>query len=159
MYSYRIIFMPFIIYLCQWGLRHKKRGNRLLPVPRTEAFALPDTVEQTTLEPTPNMICPLYTTYFHTFIVWIYINRGMRIITSRVIYRCYVHDSIRKLRSFSSSRTKRQVNAFLICRDSRPIPASIIDVTIACFSSAWTSIESLLLGKLTGALHLPIRLD
>lgn len=45
----------------------KKRGNRLLPVPRTEAFALPDTVEQTTLEPTPNMICSLYTRRLHTF--------------------------------------------------------------------------------------------
>ena len=30
-----------------------KRGNRSLPVPPSEAFALPDTVEQTTLEPTP----------------------------------------------------------------------------------------------------------
>lgn len=33
----------------------KKAWNRLLPVPLIEAFALPDTVEQTTLEPTPNM--------------------------------------------------------------------------------------------------------
>ena len=30
-----------------------KRGNRPPSVPLSEAFALPDTVEQTTLEPTP----------------------------------------------------------------------------------------------------------
>ena len=30
-----------------------KRGNRSPSVPPSEAFALPDTVEQTTLEPTP----------------------------------------------------------------------------------------------------------
>ena len=30
-----------------------KRGNRSSSVPPSEAFALPDTVEQTTLEPTP----------------------------------------------------------------------------------------------------------
>lgn len=30
-----------------------KRGNCLSSVPLSEAFALPDTVEQTTLEPTP----------------------------------------------------------------------------------------------------------
>ena len=47
-------------------------------------------------------------------------NRGMRIITSRDIYRCNAHDSIRKLRSFSSSRTKRQVNALSLCRNLPP---------------------------------------
>lgn len=30
-----------------------KRGNCLLPVPRSEALALPNPIEQTTLEPTP----------------------------------------------------------------------------------------------------------
>ena len=34
-------------------LTQKRRGNCLLSVPRTEAFALPEIVEQTTLEPTP----------------------------------------------------------------------------------------------------------
>lgn len=39
------------------------------------------------------------------------------------IYRCNVHDLIRKLRSFPASRTKRIVNAFLyIVTSSHPMP-------------------------------------
>ena len=34
------------------------------------------------------------------------------------IYRCYAQDCVRSLRSFDSSRTKRQVNAFILCRDT-----------------------------------------
>lgn len=48
------------VYSSKQGLQkcnpyeHKKeRGNCLLSIPRTEALALPNPVEQTTLEPTP----------------------------------------------------------------------------------------------------------
>lgn len=34
------------------------------------------------------------------------------------IYRCYAQDCVRSLRSSDSSRTKRQVNAFILCRDT-----------------------------------------
>lgn len=34
------------------------------------------------------------------------------------IYRCYAQDCVRSLRSFDSSRTKRQVNAFILCRNT-----------------------------------------
>ena len=34
------------------------------------------------------------------------------------IYRCYAQDCVRSLRSSDSSRTKRQVNAFKLCRDT-----------------------------------------
>lgn len=34
------------------------------------------------------------------------------------IYRCYALDCVRSLRSSDSSRTKRQVNAFILCRDT-----------------------------------------
>lgn len=36
----------------------KRRGNRLLSIPRTEALALPNPVEQTTPEPTPYEMLP-----------------------------------------------------------------------------------------------------
>ena len=42
------------------------------------------------------------------------------------IYRCHVQDIIRKLRSFSTSRTKRLVNAFLIYSDLLPSYAAIM---------------------------------
>lgn len=48
--------VPVIVYLiirvisCIFRF---KRGNCLLPVPRSEALALPNPIEQTTLEPTP----------------------------------------------------------------------------------------------------------
>lgn len=42
------------------------------------------------------------------------------------IYRCNVHDLIRKLRSFPASRTKRIVNAFLyIVTSSHPMPPAM----------------------------------
>ena len=34
------------------------------------------------------------------------------------IYRCNAQDCVRSLRSSDSSRTKRQVNAFILCRDT-----------------------------------------
>ena len=40
------------------------------------------------------------------------------------IYRCNAQDNTRKLRSFRTSRTKRQVNAFILCRDTKPYPQS-----------------------------------
>ena len=48
-----IIFFLIVIILCPCRLDIKKRGNRSSSVPLSEALALPDTVEQTTLEPTP----------------------------------------------------------------------------------------------------------
>ena len=36
------------------------------------------------------------------------------------IYRCNAQDNTRKLRSFRTSRTKRQVNAFILCRNTKP---------------------------------------
>ena len=40
------------------------------------------------------------------------------------IYRCNAQDNTWKLRSFRTSRTKRQVNAFILCRDTKPYPQS-----------------------------------
>ena len=46
-------------------------------------------------------------------------SKGMRNISHpEGIYRCNAQDYIWKLRSFDSSRTKRQVNAFILCRDT-----------------------------------------
>ena len=46
-------------------------------------------------------------------------SKGMRNISHpEGIYRCYAQDCVRSLRSSDSSRTKRQVNAFILCRDT-----------------------------------------
>ena len=48
------LFVPkYTAYYYNTPTNIKKRGNRLSSVPLIEAFALPDTAEQTTLEPTP----------------------------------------------------------------------------------------------------------
>lgn len=64
--------------------------------------------------------------------------------------------SVRSLECRKRSACKRLPINMVI---SRPIPASTFDVTITCFSMAWTSIEPLLLGCLTEVVHLSIRYD
>lgn len=62
--------------------------------------------------------------------------------------------SVRSLECRKRSACKRLSIIMVI---SRPNPASTFDVTIACFSMAWTSIEPLLLGITLGWFCLPIR--
>ena len=95
-------------------------GTYLLLVPRIEALALPDVIERATSKPT--LICIhfslyRYGTYRQDAIS--HTSKGMRNISHpEGIYRCYAQDCVRSLRSSDSSRTKRQVNAFILCRDT-----------------------------------------
>ena len=89
-----------------------KRGNCLSSVPRTEAFALPYPAEQTTLEPTPIWYTQIHMEYcmpilwIGTILHWLWYNHTRR----HLPLLCSWQDKW-KLRSFSSSWTKRQVNA------------------------------------------------
>ena len=89
-------------------------------VPRIEAFALPCIVERATSKPTP--ICIHFSLYgykTYRFDAISHTSKGMRNISHpEGIYRCYAQDCVRSLRSSDSSRTKRQVNAFILCRDT-----------------------------------------
>ena len=101
----------------------KKHGNCLLSVPRTEAFALPEIVEQTTLEPTPLYLNITYKP--HAYIKTNYSLFWRRICSMQAetcsvvnthldIYRCNAPDYFLEICEVSVRLgTKRQVNAFL----------------------------------------------
>ena len=114
----------------------KRRGNCLLSVPRTEAFALSEIVEQTTLEPTPLYLNITYKP--HAYIKTNYSLFWRKICSMQAetcsvvnthldIYRCNAPDYFLEICEVSVRLgTKRQVNAFSICLNSisHPKPAS-----------------------------------
>ena len=96
-------------------------GTYLLSVPRTEALALPNPVEQTTLEPTPIWITTAANNLAHSHSCtrndtrmtctsvygWITSHQGhLPLLSSR--------QDLKLCENFSTSRTERQVNAFFI---------------------------------------------
>ena len=110
---------PAIIILLADG-KIKKRG--ILPVtrPTNRGLRIAHTVERATSKPTP--ICIHFSLYgykTHRLDAISHTSKGMRNISHpEGIYRCYAQDCVRSLRSSDSSRTKRQVNAFILCRDT-----------------------------------------
>ena len=103
----------------RFSQQNKRRGISLLPVPRIEAFAMPSTVERATSKPTPICIHLSQYGYKTPCIAQCAIPvKGCEYITSRGHLLLPCSRLYWKLRSFDSSRTKRQVNAFILCRDT-----------------------------------------
>ena len=105
--------------------------------------------------PDMNIIHP-YDPYMNTIIpreknYAIYADiRDAHIDTSRDIHRCNVptvHESCEVSERLEQSANWTPYHYVVI---SRPKPASTFDDTVACFSSAWTSIEPLLVGDPLG---------
>ena len=134
-----VTFLYVFIILINSFVTHKqvlklngKRGISSLLVPLIEAFALPRIVERATSKPTPIWIHFSLYRYKTPCITQCAIPiKGCGYTHPEGIHRCNVRDNPWSLRSFSSSRTKRQVNAFYYVMI--PLPSQVLVSTISLF--------------------------
>jgi len=105
------------IFSC--GYTRKRGDSYQLPVPRREAFALPDDVERATRSPRRW----IYTAFPHCkHVKYVAVRHTYGCLTMGNVYKNIPWASIvamsltssGRLRSFSASRTKRMINAFPI---------------------------------------------